>query len=276
MPPTFPPAARTSVAFTKMHSSGNDYIYVNTMQHRLADPAGVSVRWSAAHTGIGADGVVLVGASDIADFSMRIFNADGSEALMCGNAAICVGKFLHDHQLTSNTAVTLETRSGVREMRLHLDGASVDTVAVNMGPPKILQLDAPVQCDGSCVVGAEISMGNPHFVVYVDDVAAVNLKRVGPLIEHDSRFVDRTNVEFAHVCPDGAIRMRVWERGSGVTQGCGSGASAAAVAAILGGRVARDVCVHMDGGTLKVHWEDGGPVWITGRAVRVFDGVITV
>lgn len=274
MPSTPSLVAGAAVAFTKMHSSGNDYIYVNAMEYPLADPAALSIRWSAPHTGIGADGLVLIGASDVADFRMRIFNADGSEARMCGNANICVGKFLYDHKLTRNTAVTLETQSGVREMQLHVDGAVVDTVTVNMGPPRVFHLNTSVQCGAVSVVGAEISMGNPHFVVYVDDVAAVDLERVGPLIEHDSRFVDRTNVEFAHVCDDGTIRMRVWERGSGVTQGCGSGASATAVAAIARGRVDQHVCVQMDGGTLRVMWDGDGPVWITGRAVSVFEGVI--
>ncbi|KAL7709372.1 diaminopimelate epimerase [Lotmaria passim] len=270
--------AHTLIEFTKMHSSGNDYIYVNVIKYPLANPAELSVRWSAAHTGIGSDGLVLIGASAVADFSMRMFNSDGSEARMCGNAAICVGKFLYDKKLTRSTDVTLETLSGVRELRLHVSDGAVHNVTVNMGRPYIRDLDMAVQSAAVSVIGAAISMGNPHFVIYVDDVATVGLARVGPLIEYHSLFEDRTNVEFAHVCADGTIRMRVWERGSGVTQGCGSGACATVVAAIARGRVPHHcVSVQMDGGTVHVQWEESdGSAWLTGRAVSVYEGVIAV
>lgn len=271
-------AQTITVAFTKMHSSGNDYIYVDAIRYPLPNPSELAIKWSAAHTGVGSDGLVLIGASAVADFSMRMFNADGSEARMCGNAAICVGKFLSDHHLTSATTVTLETLSGIKTLLLHLTHGVVDDVTVNMGTPAIHDLHMSVQTRGDdCVVGAAASMGNPHFVVFVDDADAVDLAEVGPLIEHHQLFPDRTNVEFAHICADGAVRMRVWERGSGLTQGCGSGACATAVAAMAQGLAPRSVCVRMDGGMLRVEWdENDGTASITARAVRVFDGTIAV
>ncbi|KPA85574.1 diaminopimelate epimerase [Leptomonas pyrrhocoris] len=264
------------IEFTKMHSSGNDYVYVNTVKYPLANPSALSIQWSAAHTGIGSDGLVLIGTSTVADFSMRIFNADGSKELMCGNATICVGKYLHDKKLTTKIAVTLETLPGVKQIQLHVGDNGEDTVTVNMGYPSIENLNMTVECGTLCVVGTAVSMGNPHFVVLVNDVDEVDLGRVGPLIEHHQLFEDRTNVEVAHVCADDAIRMRVWERGSGITQGCGSGACAAAVAAMAHGCVSRSVSVHMYGGTVRVRREQGGAVWITGLAVSVFDGTISV
>ena len=262
------------IQFTKMHGAGNDYIYVDTSRYPIAKPEAAAIQWSAPHTGIGSDGLVLIGTSDIADFSMRIFNADGSEAMMCGNASRCIGKYLYEHGLTTKTIVVLETPSGMKLLKLHTEGDTVKAVTVDMGVPEEM---AEVDLGSEYPQGAmQVSMGNPHLVTFVDDMNRVDLTAVGSKLEHHPLFSGRTNVEFAEVVDENKIRMRVWERGSGVTQACGTGACATAVAAVLSGRTGRKTDILMDGGTLTIEWnEQTGHVHMTGPATNVFDGEIT-
>lgn len=262
-----------AIQFTKMHGTGNDYIYVNTLRFPIARPEKAAIEWSAYHTGIGSDGLVLIGHSDKADFSMRIFNADGSEAMMCGNASRCIGKYLYEYGLTSKNVITLDTLSGIKILELHLEGRTVETVTVDMGVP--LETGT-IDFDGEFpFLSTQVSMGNPHLVTFVDDIRIVNLSEMGPKLEKHPLFPDRTNVEFAQITEENTIRMRVWERGSGITQACGTGACATAVAAHLTGRTGRTVNVVMDGGTLTIEWDEAtGHISMTGPAVKVFDGTI--
>lgn len=261
------------ILFTKMHGAGNDYIYVNTLQYPVPDPQKRAVLWSAYHTGIGSDGLVLIGTSWKADFSMRIFNADGSEAKMCGNASRCVGKYLYENGLTDKTEISLETLSGIKYLKLQLEDNKVIFVKVDMGIPEVGVKDMEVEG----YRGTFVSMGNPHFVVYVDDVASVDLSCVGPFIEHSSFFSDRVNVEFAQIISENQIRMRVWERGSGITKACGTGACATLVAGVVRGLTGRNVKVLMDGGALDISWNgEGESVYMKGDAVKVFDGEIEI
>lgn len=277
-----------TVKFTKMHGAGNDYIYVDTLLYSIPDPSAAAIKWSAPHTGIGSDGLVLIGKPSItsgADFSMRIFNADGSEAMMCGNASRCIGKYLYERKLTDNTEIKLETLSGVKTLRLHLAaGGTVESVTVDMLEPR---LHVPEQYDESCLGelsasfrkfrGTFVSMGNPHFVTFVDDIDTIDIARYGSEMEHDAAFPQRCNIEFAQVMPDGTIRTRVWERGSGITMACGTGACATAVAAQITGRAQNKSTINMDGGTLLIEWNaDDGHVYMTGPAEFVFDGEIAL
>lgn len=277
-----------TVKFTKMHGAGNDYIYVDTLLDSIPDPSAAAIKWSAPHTGIGSDGLVLIGKPSItsgADFSMRIFNADGSEAMMCGNASRCIGKYLYERKLTDKTEIKLETLSGVKTLRLHLaTGGTVESVTVDMLEPR---LHVPEQYDESCLGelsasfrkfrGTFVSMGNPHFVTFVDDIDTIDIARYGSEMEHDAAFPQRCNIEFAQVMPDGTIRTRVWERGSGITMACGTGACATAVAAQITGRAQNKSTIKMDGGTLLIEWNaDDGHVYMTGPAEFVFDGEIAL
>ena len=277
-----------TVKFTKMHGAGNDYIYVDTLLYSIPDPSAAAIKWSAPHTGIGSDGLVLIGKPSItsgADFSMRIFNADGSEAMMCGNASRCIGKYLYERKLTDKTEIKLETLSGVKTLRLHLaSGGTVESVTVDMLEPR---LHVPEQYDESCLGelsasfrkfrGTFVSMGNPHFVTFVDAIAPIDIARYGSEMEHDAAFPQRCNIEFAQVMPDGTIRTRVWERGSGITMACGTGACATAVAAQITGRAQNKSTIKMDGGTLLIEWNaDDGHVYMTGPAEFVFDGEIAL
>lgn len=277
-----------TVKFTKMHGAGNDYIYVDTLLYSIPDPSAAAIKWSAPHTGIGSDGLVLIGKPSItsgADFSMRIFNADGSEAMMCGNASRCIGKYLYERKLTDNTEIKLETLSGVKTLRLHLAaGGTVESVTVDMLEPR---LHVPEQYDESCLGelsasfrkfrGTFVSMGNPHFVTFVDDIDTIDIARYGIEMERDAAFPQRCNIEFAQVMPDGTIRTRVWERGSGITMACGTGACATAVAAQITGRAQNKSTIKMDGGTLLIEWNaDDGHVYMTGPAEFVFDGEIAL
>lgn len=277
-----------TVKFTKMHGAGNDYIYVDTLLYSIPDPSAAAIKWSAPHTGIGSDGLVLIGKPSItsgADFSMRIFNADGSEAMMCGNASRCIGKYLYERKLTDKTEIKLETLSGVKTLRLHLAiGGTVGSVTVDMLEPR---LHVPEQYEESCLGelsasfrkfrGTFVSMGNPHFVTFVDDIDTIDIARYGSEMEHDAAFPQRCNIEFAQVMPDGTIRTRVWERGSGITMACGTGACATAVAAQITGRAQNKSTIKMDGGTLLIEWNaDDGHVYMTGPAEFVFDGEIAL
>lgn len=264
------------IHFTKMHGAGNDYIYVNTIAHPLDHPEKLSVQWSAPHTGIGSDGLVLIGRSKVADFSMRIFNRDGSEAKMCGNASRCIGKYVYEKGLTDKKEVTLETLSGVRKLRLTVAGEKVKEITVDMGVPVIAEKELTVEAEGKAYTGSVVSMGNPHFVIFVEDIEAWDLSTVGPLLENHPAFLPgRTNVELAQAISPTEIRMRVWERGSGITQACGTGACATAVAAIARQKTERIVKVVMDGGPLTIRWEkETDPVYMTGEAVIVYEGTI--
>lgn len=266
------------IRFTKMHGAGNDYIYVDTTRYPIEDPAKLSKEWSMLHTGIGSDGLVLIGHSDKADFSMRIFNADGSEAKMCGNASRCIGKYLYDYKLTHKKEITLDTLSGIKVLKLHVANDKVDTVTVDMGIPTNGGMkEYPIEVNGTHYMCTTVSMGNPHLVIFVKDIAEVNLPLVGPILENHPFFPGRINVEFAQILGEGRIRMRVWERGSGITQACGTGACATAVAAFLTGRAERKSAIVMDGGTLSIEWdEETGHVFMTGGAVKVFDGEIEI
>ena len=265
----------TRIKFTKMHGAGNDYIYVDTTRYPIADPEKKAIEWSKFHTGIGSDGLILIGVSDKADFSMRIFNADGSEAMMCGNGSRCVGKYVYEYGLTDKTEITLDTLSGIKILKLQVEGKTVSTVTVDMGSPQETgEIDwkkkYPFQ-------STKVSMGNPHLVTFVDDITRINLPEIGPELENHPLFPDRTNVEFAQIVGKDTIRMRVWERGSGITQACGTGACATAVAGITSGKTKRKTKVIMDGGPLTIQWdESSGKVFMTGEAVTVFEGTIKI
>ena len=277
------------IRFTKMHGCGNDYIYVDAMEYPLADPAGCAVAWSDRHKGIGSDGLVLIDRSPVpeADFSMRIFNADGSEAMMCGNASRCIGKYLYERGLTDKTEIRLLTLSGIKTLYLHIYNNKVERVTVDMGEPILedgalynpslaegLSTPRPTRegsGEGLLVDGTFVSMGNPHYVIFTDDIDQVG--EAGRLLEHHPAFPQRCNIEFAKIEQDGSIRTRVWERGSGVTMACGTGACATAVAACLSGRAGRESDIVMDGGMLHIEWrESDNHVCMTGPAEFVFDG----
>ncbi|WP_278908413.1 diaminopimelate epimerase [Leyella stercorea] len=281
-----------SVRFTKMHGAGNDYIYVDTQKYDVPDPSVAAIAWSNRHTGIGSDGLVLIGkpyGGVDADFSMRIFNADGSEAKMCGNASRCIGKYLYERRLTDKTTIRLQALSGVKTLKLHLAGcetpeAKVESVTVDMLAPSF---HVPEQYDeavgGVLTVGSRtfhgtfVSMGNPHFVCFVDDIDTLDVARYGSAMEYATAFPERCNIEFAELKEDGTIRTRVWERGSGITMACGTGACATAVAAAVTGRASRRSVIAMDGGTLHIEWNEAdGHVYMTGPAAFVFDGEIDI
>jgi len=263
------------IKFTKMQGAGNDYIYVNTMQYPIQNPSKAAIRWSDRHNGIGSDGLVLIGASPVpeADFSMRIFNADGSEAMMCGNASRCIGKYLYERGLTTKTKIQLLTLSGIKILTLHVTDGTVQSVTVDMLEPTLEDERLFIPTRG-LNEGTFVSMGNPHYVIFTDNVDLV--ETTGRALEHHPAFPQRCNIEFAQVMDDGSIRTRVWERGSGVTQACGTGACATAVAAVITGRTSRQSNIVMDGGTLQIEWrESDNHVYMTGPAEFVFDGEIT-
>ena len=263
------------IKFTKMQGAGNDYIYVNTMQYPIQNPSKAAIRWSNRHNGIGSDGLVLIGASPVpeADFSMRIFNVDGSEAMMCGNASRCIGKYLYERGLTTKTKIQLLTLSGIKILTLHVADGTVQSVTVDMLEPTLEDERLFIPTRG-LNEGTFVSMGNPHYVIFTDNVDLV--ETTGRALEHHPAFPQRCNIEFAQVMDDGSIRTRVWERGSGVTQACGTGACATAVAAVITGRTSRQSNIVMDGGTLKIEWrESDNHVYMTGPAEFVFDGEIT-
>ena len=263
----------SKIEFTKMHGAGNDYIYVDATRYPIADPAKAAIRWSDRHKGIGSDGLVLIDRSRVpeADFSMRIFNADGSEAMMCGNASRCIGKYLYERGLTAKTEIRLLTLSGIKTLQLHVADGIVGSVTVDMGEPKLEDERLFLQHRGLSE-GTFVSMGNPHYVIFTDDIDQVG--ETGRALEHHPAFPQRCNIEFAQV-EGGAIRVRVWERGSGITQACGTGACATAVAACLTGRADRRSTIVMDGGALDIEWrEQDNHVYMTGPAAFVFDGNI--
>ena len=264
------------IPFTKMHGCGNDYIYVNAMQHPIVHPEACAVAWSDRHKGIGSDGLVLIDRSYVseADFAMRIFNADGSEAMMCGNASRCIGKYLYERGLTDKTEIRLLTLSGVKTLRLHIYNNKVESVTVDMGEP-VLEDESLFLANRGMTKGVFVSMGNPHYVIFTDYIDQVAER--GHVLEHHPAFPQRCNIDFAQIEPDGSIRSRVWERGSGITMACGTGACATAVAACLSGHAGRESDIVMDGGTLHIEWrESDRHVYMTGPAAFVLDGEVEI
>lgn len=265
------------IHFMKMHGVGNDYIFVDTAQCAIPDPQTASIAWSRPHMGIGSDGLVLIGRAETpdADFTMRIFNADGSEGLMCGNASRCIGKYVYERGLTDQTRVRLLTASGIKvlELAINPDG-TVSSVTVDMLAP-MLEHKTQFLPDGEPLPdGVFVSMGNPHYVIFVDDLDSVDVAAQGAVLERHQRFPERCNIEFAQVTADG-IRMRVWERGSGITMACGTGACATAVAAAVTGRSGRQSRVIMDGGALDLEWRaSDNHVYLSGPATFVYEGDI--
>lgn len=272
--------------FTKMQGLGNDYVYVDCFARQVDDPAALAVRISDRHFGVGSDGLILILPSRSADVRMRMYNADGSESQMCGNGIRCVAKYAHDHGLTEANPMRVETAAGVKTIELQLDeagkavGATVDmgepildgaAIPVNIRRPKVVE--EPIRAGGQSYSMTCVSMGNPHAVIYVDDVAAVPLEQVGPLLERHELFPQRVNVHFVQVHSGGEVTMRTWERGSGVTLACGTGASAVCVAGVLAGKTGRTITAHLPGGDLTLSWrEDSNRVFMTGPAVEVFSG----
>lgn len=277
------------IPFVKMHGAGNDYIYIDLLDGDGDPLPPETIRTlSDRHFGIGGDGVVFICRSDRADFRMRMFNADGSEAEMCGNAVRCVAKYLYDRGKTRKTTIALETKGGIKELALHLEHGSVKTVRVDMGEPILEAQRIPVLAESERVIAEPfeveghqlsmtcVSMGNPHAVFIVDAIRDEHIHRLGPRIERHPRFPARVNVEFIEVLDPTTLRMRVWERGSGETLACGTGACAAYVAAVLQGRCERRGKVHLLGGTLEMEWAENNHVYKTGPAEFVFEGVVEV
>ena len=276
--------------FTKMQGAGNDYIYVNCFEEKLEDINAVAKKVSDRHFGIGSDGLVLICPSDKADFRMDMYNSDGTQAEMCGNATRCVGKYVHDRGLTDKTTVTLETLAGIKILTLNLnDEGEVETVCVNMGSPELVpknipinsELDRyilePVEIDGKAYRATGVSVGNPHAVTYVDNVDELEIEKIGPKFENHPLFPKRINTEFAQIVDDKTIKMRVWERGAGETLACGTGACATMVAANLSGYVGDEADLVLIGGTLHIKWDKAeNNIYMTGPAKFVFDGEITV
>ena len=266
-----------TVRFIKMHGAGNDYIFVDTTLYPIENPEAAAIAWSRHHFGIGSDGLVLIGKSEApdADFTMRIFNADGSEGLMCGNACRCIGKYVYERGMTDQRHIRLKTASGIKILDLTVDEAgTVTSVTVDILAP-VLEDERLFLTDGKALPdGVFVSMGNPHYVIFVDNIDKVDVESEGSKLERHSRFPERCNIEFAQVTEDG-IRMRVWERGSGITMACGTGACATAVAAAITGRCGRHSRIIMDGGTLEIDWREAdGHVYLSGPAAIAFEGTI--
>ena len=271
-----------------MHGIGNDYIYVNCFEEKVDNPEEVSIKLSDRRKGIGSDGLILISPSDIADCKMNIFNADGSEAMMCGNGIRCVAKYAFDHGIVDKDELSVETRSGIKHIKLTIENGVAVCALVDMGKAIILPKDIPVLSDEETfinqpitVLGDEVnvtcvSMGNPHCVTFVDDVDSLDLEKIGPHYENHPLFPDRINTEFIKVIDDKTLQMRVWERGSGETMACGTGACASVVAAILNGYCKKDipVTVHLRGGDLTITWKSDGTVMMQGGATEVYHGEV--
>lgn len=272
--------------FTKMHGSGNDYIYINCFQEVIDSPEILATSLSDRHKGIGSDGLVLIMPSDIADFRMRMFNSDGSEAQMCGNACRCVGKFVYEYELTDKTEVSLETNAGIKYLRLFPGKTgNVERVRVDMGEPILIASRIPVIASEDMIVNQLIdfdpeqykitcvSMGNPHAIIFASKINVLELDIIGKKIEHFRLFPERTNVEFVEIVSPHEAKARVWERGTGETQACGTGACAVLVAGVLTGTLERNAIIALPGGDLQVEWrESNNHVYMTGDAVTVFEG----
>ncbi len=275
--------------FTKMHGCGNDYVYVNAYEETVADPSAVARFVSDRHFGIGADGLILIAPSEVADCRMVMYNADGSEGNMCGNGIRCVAKYVYDHGMTDQTRLSVETKSGVKQLELTVENGRVTFVTVDMGTPVLEAARIPVRAEGTRVIDEPItvdqteyrmtcvSMGNPHAVVCVEDLAHFPIERVGPLFECHERFPDRINTEFVEPIGPDEIAMRVWERGSGETLACGTGACASVVSCVVNGLTGERVRVHLLGGDLEIHYDRANDtVWMRGPATTVYEGEITI
>lgn len=276
--------------FTKMHGTGNDYIYVNGFEEKLENPSEAAVKLSDRRFGIGSDGLILILPSDVADCRMEMFNADGSIGKMCGNGIRCVAKYVYDRGLVKKDVLRVETRSGVKTLQLRVEDGKVASVRVNMGQPELDPEKIPVLFSKDRMVDEEVytpsgnvwrvtcvSMGNPHAVIFVDDVEGLNLPAIGPEMEKHAMFPERANIEFVQVTGPHEVQMRVWERGSGETLACGTGACACAVASVLTGKTDRDVTVHLRGGDLHIFWDpDTDDVYMEGPAAFVFDGTVEI
>ena len=275
--------------FTKMHGIGNDYVYVNCFKETVENPSGVAVKVSDRHFGIGSDGLILIKPSEVADGKMEMYNADGSQGAMCGNGIRCVAKYMYDYGITDKTSISVETKSGIKYLDLTLKDGKVDTVKVNMGTPILQAAEIPVRFEKEQVInepvlvdGAKwritcVSMGNPHAITYIDDVKGLEIEKIGPKFENHEMFPDRVNTEFVHVIDRKTVEMRVWERGSGETLACGTGACAVAVSSILNGLTEDEVTVKLLGGDLKIFWDQKeNTVYMTGSATTVFDGEIDI
>ena len=262
--------------FTKMQGLGNDYVYVYSKKEP-ENPDELSIKLSDRHFGIGSDGMIWILPSQIADFKMRIFNADGSEAMMCGNGIRCVGKYVYDKGLTKKTKITVETLSGIKTLALKIEKGKVDSVSVNMGKADAGLVNR-IEVFNKDIEYIPVSVGNPHAVVFVDDIKKAEITTVGPAMEHSDRFPDGVNVEFVQVLSDSRLRMRVWERGSGITMACGTGSCATVMAAISIGlcRCNTDVAVELDGGTLIINIAPDNTVTMTGPARISFEGEVNI
>jgi len=272
--------------FTKMHGLGNDYVYVNTFDQKApADPAKLAISISDRHFGVGSDGLILIGPSESADARMRMFNADGSESEMCGNGVRCVAKYIYDHGIAPRDRVTVETGRGVLTLDVEVEAGKARRIRVDMGTPILQGSDIPTKLPGNPPVNAPlvvegqtyavtaVSMGNPHAVIYVPDVAAFPVEALGPVFEHHPSFPRRVNVHFVEVLGPGEVKMRTWERGSGITLACGTGACAVCVAGVLTGKTSPAILAHLPGGDLKLEWPgEGKSVFMTGPATEVFSG----
>lgn len=273
--------------FTKMQGIGNDYVYVNCFQETVKNPSQVAQFVSDRHFGIGSDGLIMICPSEVADCKMVMYNADGTQSQMCGNGVRCVGKYIHDKGLTDKEIVTVETLGGIKVLELHLKDGTVDTITVDMGEPELVPERIPVKTDaaifkeqpvevlGKTYLVTAVSMGNPHGVTFVENITELDLEAIGPLFEHHPLFPERTNTEFIQVIDRNTLKMRVWERGSGETLACGTGACASLVASVLTGKTGREATLQLLGGNLHIRWDEAtNHVYMTGPAAFVFDGEI--
>ncbi len=277
-----------NMKFTKMHGCGNDYVYVDCTNEMIENPSEVSKYVSDRHFGIGSDGLILICSSETADFRMAMYNADGSEGAMCGNGIRCVAKYVYDKGLTDKKNISIETKSGIKELELTVEDGKVSLVKVNMGAPILKAKDIPVDVDTEKCIDSDInvdgkdykitcvSMGNPHAVTFIDeDVKIFPIEKIGPKVENHPMFPDRVNTEFVQVLNRHEVNMRVWERGSGETLACGTGTCATVVACVLNGLTDDEVTVHLLGGDLFIKYDrENDTVWMTGPAVIAFEGTI--
>jgi len=275
--------------FTKMQGIGNDYVYVNCLQETVPDPGQTAIKVSNRHYGIGSDGLILIKPSNVADFEMDMYNADGSQSAMCGNGIRCVAKYVYDYGLTDKLNISVDTKSGIKYLDLTVENGKVVLITVDMGEPELKSgnipiisgkdkvIMEPIEIDGVTYRMTGVSMGNPHAVVFIENVKELDIEKIGPQFEHHSCFPERINTEFVKVLDEHTVEMRVWERGSGETLACGTGACAVAVASVINGFVKDEVTVKLLGGDLKIYWNrEENKVYMTGPAAVVFEGEISL
>lgn len=274
------------IKFTKMHGIGNDYIYINCFEQKIENPNELAIKMSPRRFSVGADGVILICPSDVADVKMRMFNLDGSEGKMCGNGIRCVGKYIYDNNIAHQSVVTVETLSGIKTLEIADKCGKAETITVDMGTPELTPSKIPAVAEGNAIINQPItvagrqyritavSMGNPHAVVFCDEIDSLNLERIGPDFEHHAMFPEQVNTEFIRVINKNTLQMRVWERGSGETLACGTGACASVVAAVKNGycKQNEEITVHLAGGDLFITYAADGRVFMRGGAEKVFDG----